>query len=83
MRRRDFVAVTMAAFVTLSVAYAQALEYIAHMNGFEEIGSIPGPTAACPREGGVASSRPPSTRATVRRATGSYARQTQSLQVFF
>ena len=35
------------------------------------------------RGGGVASSRPPSTQATVRRATGSYARQTQSLSVFF
>src|ERR1700753_1669413 len=31
----------------------------------------------------MASSRPPSTQATVRRATGSYARQIQSLQVFF
>ena len=40
-------------------------------------------TEPAPAKAGVASSRPPSTQATVRRATGSYSRQTQSLQVFF
>ena len=40
-------------------------------------------TEPLPAKARVASSRPPSTRATVRRATGSYARQIQSLQVFF
>ena len=40
-------------------------------------------TEPAPAKAGVASSRPPSTQATVRRATGSYARQTQSLQVLF
>ena len=36
-----------------------------------------------PPKAGVASSRPPSTQATVRRCTGSYARQIQSFSVFF
>ena len=40
-------------------------------------------TEPAPAQAGVASSRPPSTQAMVRRATGSYARQIQSLQVFF
>ena len=39
-------------------------------------------TEPAPAKAGVASSRPPSTPATGRRATASYARQTQSLQVF-
>lgn len=43
MRRHGFVAVTMAAFVMLSTAYAQAQEYISHLTGFSEIGEIPGP----------------------------------------
>jgi hypothetical protein len=40
-------------------------------------------TEPAPAQAGVASSRPPSTQAMVRRATGSYARQIHSLQVFF
>src|ERR1700757_4921600 len=40
-------------------------------------------TEPAPAKAGVASSRPPSIQATVRRRTASYARQTQSLQVFF
>ena len=40
-------------------------------------------TEPAPAKAGVASSRPPSTQATVRRRTGSYARQIQSFSVFF
>ena len=40
-------------------------------------------TEPAPAKAGVASSRPPSTQAMVRRATRSYARQIHRLQVFF
>src|ERR1700761_2742161 len=40
-------------------------------------------TEPAPAKAGVASSRPPSTQATVRRCTASYARQIQSFSVFF
>ena len=40
-------------------------------------------TEPAPAKAGVASSRPPSTQATVRRRTASYARQIQNFSVFF
>jgi hypothetical protein len=43
MRRRDFVAATMAAaVVAFSASYACAQEFTVHMTGFSEIGEIPG-----------------------------------------
>ena len=51
MRRHEFVGVTMAAFVMLSAADAQSQEYVAHLTGFNELGTINAQTGAVLSDG--------------------------------